>query len=81
MEEKNSTDLNQNLLKKEKSDKENSIIETKNDSTPKDWKDITDPKLRRKIQKKTWRENNKEKISVQKKNWDKIHKNERKSLP
>jgi len=78
-EEKNLIDQNQNSLKNEKFVKENSIIETKNDLTQKDWKDITDPKLRRKIQKKTWRENNKEKISVQKKNWDKIHENERKA--
>jgi hypothetical protein len=73
-EEKNSTDLNQNLLKNEKSVKESSIIETKNDLTQKDWKDITNPKLRKKMQKKTWREANKDKAKAYKKNWCEVNK-------
>ena len=50
--EKNSTDQKVNLTKKEEFVKENSITETKTDSTPKDWRDITDPKLRKKMRKK-----------------------------
>lgn len=60
--EKNSTDRNQNLTMKEGIVNENSIIETKNDLTQKDWKDITDPKLRKKMRCKAYYEANKEKI-------------------
>jgi len=60
--EKNSTDHNQNLTKKEEIVNENSIIETKNDLTQKDWRDITDPKLRKKMRYKAYYEANKEKI-------------------
>ena len=48
-EEKNSTDLNQNLLKNEKQDNCVTTIETKTDSMPSDWRTITDPKLRKKM--------------------------------
>ena len=63
-EEKNLTDLNQNSLKNEKSVKESSIIETKNDSIKKDWRDITDPKLRKKARNKDWRDSNRDKIKA-----------------
>jgi hypothetical protein len=61
-EEKNLTDQNQNSLKNEKSVKESSIIETKNDLTQKDWKDITDPKERKKAYNNAWYKDNKDKI-------------------
>ena len=61
--EKNSTDQKVNLTKKEEFVKENSITETKTDSMPKDWRDITDPKLRKKMRIEAWRENNKNKIN------------------
>jgi hypothetical protein len=64
-EEKNSTDQNQNLLKNEKSVKESSIIETKNVLTRKDWKDITDPKLRAKMRMKEYYKINRDKIKNQ----------------
>ena len=63
-EEKNLTDQNQNSLKSEKSVKESSIIETKNDLTQKDWKDITDPKLRRKAYIKAYNDSTKNKRNV-----------------
>lgn len=61
-EEKNSTDLNQNLLKNEKQDNCVTTIETKTDSMPSDWRTITDPKLRRKMSKRAWKSANKNKI-------------------
>jgi len=81
-EEKNLTDQNQNLMKNEESVKESSIIETKNDLTQKDWRDITDPKLRRKAYIKAYQktyskayiEANKDKIKIVKKNYYKINK-------
>lgn len=61
-EEKSLTDPNQNLLKNAEQDKCVTITETKNDLTPKDWRDITDPKLKEKMRKKTYRDANKDKI-------------------
>jgi len=60
-EENNSTDLNQNSLKNAEQDNSVTTIETETDSTPKDWRDITDPKLRRKMRNKAWYEANKHK--------------------
>ena len=68
-EEKNLIDHNQNSLKNEKSVKESFIIETKNDLTQKDWKDITDPNLRKKAYLKAYYEVNKEKININNKAW------------
>ena len=77
-EEKNSIDQNQNLLKNEKSDKESSIIETKNDSIKKDWRDITDPKERQKAYhnqyNKDYREVNKQTINDKQKAYYKVNK-------
>lgn len=77
--EKNSTDQKVNLTKKEEFVKENSITETKTDSTPKDWRDITDPKLRKKMRKKEddrkYREKHKDKVKLYKKTWHKTNKN------
>ena len=70
-EENNSTDLNQNLLKSVEQDNSVITIETKTDSIPKDWRDITDPKLRKKMRKrindKKYRKKHSEKIKSYKK--------------
>jgi hypothetical protein len=59
-EEKSLIDQNQNLLKNVEQDNSVTTIETKTDSMPKDWRDITDPKLRRKIYQKAYRESHRE---------------------
>ena len=79
-EEKSLIDQSQNLLKNEKQDNSVITIETKTDSTPKDWRDITDPKLRKrmynrnlykdhkdklKLLRRVYRETNKEKVRLQ----------------
>lgn len=61
-EERNSTDLNQNLLKNVEQDKCVTTTETKINVENLHWKDITDPKLRRKMRKKEWYETNRDKI-------------------
>lgn len=70
-EEKNLIDQSQNLLKNEKQDNSVITIETKTDSTPKDWRDITDPKLRKKMRlreyHKNYRKTNKDKLKTQRK--------------
>ena len=70
-EEKSLIDHNQNLLKNVEQDNSVTTIETKTDSMPKDWRDITDPKLKRKMKKKIYDSvrynNNKDKIKEQKK--------------
>ena len=66
-EEKNLIDQNQNSLKNEKQDNSVTTIETKTDSTPKDWRDITDPKLRKKMSDKAYRESNRDKVLLKKK--------------
>ena len=83
-EEKSLIDQSQNLLKNEKQDNSVITIETKTDSTPKDWRDITDPKLRKtmyhkvyyennKNKKKSYYESNKEKILEQRKTYGKSY--------
>jgi len=80
--EKNSTDQKVNLTRKEEFVKENSITETKTDSTPKDWRDITDPEMRRKMYlkaynkaySKTYRVTNKNKLKEYKKSWREVNK-------
>ena len=62
-EEKNLIDQNQNLLKNAEQDNSVTTIETKIDSTLKDWKDITNPKLRKKIRNKAYYEKNKERLN------------------
>jgi len=59
-EEKSLIDQSQNLLKNEKQDNSVITIETKTDLTPKDWRDITDPKLRKEMRKNLWRDSKKE---------------------
>lgn len=50
--------------------------ETKTNSTLVDWKDITDPKLRRKMREKAYREVNKDKIKQYKQNYYETNKTE-----
>lgn len=81
-EEKSLTDQNQNLSQNAEQDKCVTITETKTNSTPNDWKDITDPKLREKMRKKDWNKVNQHKISLQRKayreaNKDKIKQSKR----
>lgn len=73
-EEKNSTDHNQNLLKNAEQDNSVTTIETKTDSIPKDWRDITNPKLRKKMRKKAYYEKNKDKLKIKQKVWIKNNK-------
>jgi hypothetical protein len=72
-EEKNSTDRNRNLTKKEEIGNESSITKTNNDLTQKDWKDITDPKLRKKMRKQEYSKRyylkNEDKVKLQSKAW------------
>ena len=66
-EEKSLIDQSQNLLKNEKQDNSVITIETKTDSTPKDWRDITDPKLRKLMYNRALYESNKDEIKLSKK--------------
>jgi hypothetical protein len=59
-EEKNSTEQKKNYENKIANEDYGFTTETKNDSTPKDWKDITDPKERKKAYRKNWNETNKD---------------------
>jgi len=50
-----------------------------NDSIVMDWKNITDPVLRKKERKKAWRKNNREKVSISSKKYYKANKEKRKA--
>lgn len=67
-EENKCTKQNQNNLRLEEKDSCVIMNETKNDSMKKDWRDITDPKLRTKMRNrevyKRYREKNKDKLKV-----------------
>lgn len=71
--ERNSTELQTNY--KNKSEQETSDItkDIKTSSTPNDWRSITDPKLRRRMRQKVYREKNKEKIRERQKIAHKKH--------
>ena len=77
-EEKNSTDLNRNLLKNAEQDKCVITTETKTNVENLHWKDITDPKLRRKMRKKEWYETNKDKIRIRENAAKKIYREKNK---
>jgi hypothetical protein len=77
-EEKNSTEQKKNYENKIANEDCGFITEIKNDSTQKDWKDITDPKLRRKMRKKAYYLANKEKINAKNKVWSDNNKEKRK---
>jgi hypothetical protein len=59
-EEKSSTEPQKNYENNGVNEEAVSTNETKNDSTQKDWKDITNPKERRKAYNKAYRDSNKE---------------------
>jgi len=61
-EEKSSTEPKTKLENNGVNDHKDIISETKTNSTPNDWKDIIDPKLRQKARMKAWRESNRDKI-------------------
>jgi hypothetical protein len=73
-EEKNLIDQNQNLLKNAEKDKCVTTIETKTDSIPKDWRDITDPKLRKRMCSRARYEANKDEIKLSKKRYYEVNK-------
>jgi hypothetical protein len=73
-EEKNLIDQNQNLLKNAEQDKCVTTIETKTDSTPSDWKDIIDPKLRKKMYNRDLYKNHKDEIKLSKKRYYEVNK-------
>ena len=60
-EEKSSTELKTKLKNNGVNEEAVTMNEIKNDLTQKDWKDITDPKLRRKMRKKAYYYNNRDK--------------------
>ena len=63
-EEKNLTEPKTKLENNGVNEEVVSTNEIKNDLTQKDWKDITDPKLRKKIRQKVWRKANRDKIKA-----------------
>lgn len=70
-EENNSIEPKNNCLNNNESVHYDTTTEIKNDSIKKDWRDITDPKLRKKMREKAWREANKDKVRLKAKNWEK----------
>ena len=64
--ENNYIKQNQNNLKLDEKDNYVTMNEIKKDSMIKDWRDITDPKLRKKMRLKDYYKNNKDKIKLQK---------------
>lgn len=68
-EEKNSIEHQKNYENKNVSEINDTMNDTKMPSMPKDWKDITDPKLKKKLRQKVYnkayREANKDKIKLQ----------------
>jgi len=68
-EENNLTELKNNCLNNTESVHCDTTTKIKSDSIKKDWRDITDPKLRKKMRDKAWYEANKDKVKLQSKNW------------
>jgi hypothetical protein len=78
--EKNSTEQQMNSENKNEQGINDTTRNTNINLTPNDWKSITDPKLRKKMRKKAYREANKEKIKAyrqankhKRKGYDKIY--------
>ena len=78
-EEKNSTEQKTNYENKIANEDCGFITEIKNDSTLKDWKDITEPKLRKKMRNEAYYESNKEKINKRHKNYNQNNKEKQKA--
>ncbi len=77
-EEKNLTEPKTKLENNGVNEEVVSTNEIKNDLTQKDWRDITDPKLRRKAYKKFWAKNNVESRKKSTKKWELNNKNKTK---
>ena len=73
-EEKNLTEHQKNYENKNVSETNDTMNETKTNSTPNDWRDITDPKLREKAYNKAYREANKDKIELKRKEYQQVNK-------
>lgn len=77
-EEKSSTELKMKLENNGVNEEAVTTNEIKNDLTQKDWRDITDVKLRRKMRKKAYYLANKSKINSKQKEWRDNNKEKRK---
>ena len=77
-EEKSSTEQKTKLENNGVNEEAVTTNEIKKDLTQKDWKDITDPKLRRKMRKKAYYLANKSKINARNKVWSDNNKEKRK---
>ena len=75
-EENKYTKPNQNNLKLEEKDSCVTMNEIKNNSMKNDWRDITDPKLRKKAYEKAWYESNKDKRKIKMKEWYEVNKDD-----
>ena len=71
--EKNLTELQTNCKNKNEQETSDITKNIKTSSTPNDWRSITDPKLRRRMRQKVYREKNKEKIRERQKIAHKKH--------
>lgn len=67
--EKNYTEQKTNCENKNEQETSDTMNDTKISSTQVDWRDITDPKLRKKMRHKAWYEINKEKIKEKRKTY------------
>ena len=78
-EEKNLIEHQKNCENKSVSETKDTTSDTQTKSMPIKWQNITDPKLRDKMRKKEWYENNKDKISSKQKAWREDNKDKRKA--
>ena len=78
-EEKNSIEPKMNCENKNVSEINDTMKDTKMPSMPNDWRDITDPKLRKKMRDKAWYEANKDKVKLQSKDWYEVNKDKKKN--
>jgi hypothetical protein len=77
-EEKNLIEHQKNYENKNVSETNDTMNETKTNSTPNDWRDITDPNLREKMRLKIYYETNKEKVKLRRKTWRDLNKDKEK---
>ena len=75
-EEKNSIEHQKNYENKNVSETNDTMKDTKMPSMPNDWRDITDPKLRKKAYEKAWYESNKDKRKIKMKEWYEVNKDD-----
>ncbi len=65
--ERNLTELQSSCKNKNEQETSDITKDIKTNSTPNDWRNITDPKLRRRMRQKNYRDTNKKKIRERKK--------------